>query len=283
VKAGVIVRSSDRFTESAYYQHTITPAIGNVVHAGSSDYLTPSLTFKVNRSQDLAFNYTWSRNSGGFANQSSTGNRFDTSWQYRFTPRIVNAAEFIVGSVQDPLQVNSEDEFTFREAIDFPVKSGDLQVSFQHSRRNPSLVQKLGQQLNLLSPALQQLYLQDPVSFAQSSILPPEVKALLDAQVPINTSVSALGQFRFGNKLGFNPNVSFSRSDSGRTESWTPFAGYSLVYQAARTLQFTSGLTNVWVFSDAQKNVQRSTIFYFGVIKSFSALPVSSLASHGRV
>ncbi len=127
------------------------------------------------------------------------------------------------------------------------------------------------------------LYLQDPVSFAQSSNLPPEVKALLDAQVPINTSVSALGQFRFGNKLGFNPNVSFARSDSGRTESWTPFAGYSLLYQAARTLQLTSGLTNVWVFSDAQKNVQRSTIFYFGVIKSFSALPVSSLASHGRV
>src|SRR5215813_689044 len=230
VKAGLTVQSSERFIESAYYQHTITAAIGNVVQAGSSDYLAPSLTFRVNPAQDVTFNYTYSRNDGGFAKQSSTGNRFGTSWQYRFTPRVVSSAELIVGTVQDPLQLNSEDEFTLREGITFPVKSGDLQAVVQHSRRNPSLVQKIGQELNVLSPALQQLYLQDPVGFVQSNNLPPEVKALLDAQVPVNTSVSLVGRFRLGSRLALDPNVSFARAESGRTESLPPFAGCALIF-----------------------------------------------------
>ncbi|HLJ29564.1 MAG TPA: SdrD B-like domain-containing protein [Candidatus Angelobacter sp.] len=276
LKSGLTLKTSDRFTESVYYQHAITQAINNLLHAGSSDYLTPALSWRLNRSQDFNFSYTFSRNSGGFANQTSTGNRFDSIWRYQFTPQLSNTAEVVVGSLQDPLQLNSEDELVLRDGITFPVKGGSMQIEFQHDRRNPSVIEKLNSELNLLSPALQTLFLQDPVSFVNSGNVPPEVKALLDAEVPINTSISASGQFRLGNKLSFAPNFTLARATSGTTQSWTPYVGYSLMYQATRTLQFNSGLSNVWVFTSSL-TPQRTTIFSFGFNKTFSAMPVSSV------
>ncbi len=78
------------------------------------------------------------------------------------------------------------------------------------------LVKKLGSELELLSPTLQALFLQDPISFVQSNNMPPEVKALLDAQVPISTSISASAQLRPWKKLSFNPNFSFARTSDGK-------------------------------------------------------------------
>lgn len=276
VKSGLTLKTSDRFTESVYYQHSITEAINNLLHAGSSDYLTPALYWKLDHKEDLNFSYTFSRNSGGFADQVSTGNRFDTTWRYQFTPRLTNTAEVIVGSLQDPLQLNSEDELVLRDGVVVPVKGGSLQFTFQHDRRNPSLVEKLNSELNLLSPALQNLFLQDPAAFVNSGNVPPEIKALLDAEVPINTSFSASGQFRIGNKLNFAPNFTVARSSSGTGNSWTPYVGYSLIYQATRTLQLNSGLSDIWVFNNSLAP-QRTTIWSFGFNKAFSAMPISSV------
>src|SRR5215469_4000577 len=276
IKSGLTLKSSDRFIESVYYQHSISRAIDNVLHAGSSDYLTPSFSWRLNHNQDFNFSYTFSRNTGGFANQTSTGNRVDGIWRYLFTPQFSNTAEVIVGSLQDPLQLNSEDELVLREGLVFPVKGGTMQIQFQHDRRNPSLVEKLNSELNLLSPGLQNLFLQDPVAFVNSGNVPPEVRALLDAQVPINTSIAVNGQFRLGNKLSLAPNFTVARANSGTAQSWTPYVGYSLMFQATRTLQFNSGLSNIWVFNNSLAP-QRTTILGFGFIKSFSAMPVSSL------
>lgn len=276
VKTGFTFRNSDRFTESIYYQHAVSEAINTILHAGSADYLTPSLAWRLNHNQDLNFSYTYSRSTGGFSNETSTGNRVDTIWRYLFTPQFSNTAEVIVGSLQDPLQLSSEDELVLRDGVVFPVKGGSMQVQFQHDRRNPSLVEKLNSELNLLAPGLQTLFLQDPVAFVNSGNVPPEVRALLDAQIPINTSVSVSGQFRLGNKVSFAPNFTVARSDSGTRPSWTPFVGYSLVYQATRTLQFNSGLSNIWVFNQSLAP-QRTTILSFGFNKSFSAMPISSI------
>ncbi|HEY2913356.1 MAG TPA: hypothetical protein VGK21_08360, partial [Candidatus Angelobacter sp.] len=240
-KAGLTISTNDRLTESVYYQHTITQPFGNILHAGSSDYLSPAFSWRINPKDDVSFSYTYSHNDGGFANQSSNGNRFDTNWRHLFTPRISNAAQFTVGSVQDPLQLNSEDEFALRDNVTFLIKGGSMTVGVEHDRRNPSLVKKLGSELELLSPALQQLFLQDPISFVQSNNVPPEVKALLDSQVPINTSISASAQLRIGKKLGLNPNFAFARASNGKTDSWTPYVGYSLAYQVRPSLDFNSG------------------------------------------
>ncbi|MGC2697796.1 MAG: SdrD B-like domain-containing protein [Candidatus Angelobacter sp.] len=284
-KTGITLSLSDRLTESLYYQHAVTQAFGSVLHAGSSDYMTPAFFWRVDPKDDINFSYTFSHNDGGFANQSSTGNRFDTTWRRQFTPLVSNAAQFTIGSVQDPLQLNSEDEFALRDSLSFPIKGGNMMVGFEHDRRNPSLVQKLGSELQLLSPALQTLYLQDPVSFVESSNLPPEVKALLESQVPISTSVSASAQLHVGKKLSLNPNFSFSRASTGLASAWTPFAGYSLIYRVRPSFEFNSGLTNVWVLGNTANTVQRTTLMYFGFNKRFSAMPGSLLPSRhaGRI
>lgn len=272
-KAGLTISTNDRLTESVYYQHTITQPFGNILHAGSSDYLSPAFSWRINPKDDVSFSYTYSHNDGGFANQSSNGNRFDTNWRHLFTPRISNAAQFTVGSVQDPLQLNSEDDFALRDNVTFLIKGGSMTVGVEHDRRNPSLVKKLGSELELLSPALQQLFLQDPISFVESNNVPPEVKALLDSQVPINTSISASAQLRIGKKLGLNPNFAFARASNGKTDSWTPYVGYSLAYQVRPSLDFNSGLTNIWVLGNTATTVQRTTLMYFGFTKRFSAMP----------
>ncbi len=284
-KAGLTLASSDRFTESLYYQHTITQAFGTILHAGSSDYLTPGLAWKLDRKDDLNINYTFSRNDGGFSNITSTGNRVDTIWRRQITPLVSNAAQLTVGTLQDPLQLDSEDQFSIRDSVYFPIKGGNMMVGFEHDRRNPSLVRKLGSELQLLSPALQQLFLQDPITFVDSNNLPPEVKALLDSQVPISTSISASAQQRWWKKLSFNPNFSLARASSGQTTSWTPFVGYGLNYQITPSFEFNSGLTNVWAFNSQSNGVQRNTVMYFGFIKRFSAMPGALLPTRhaGRI
>jgi hypothetical protein len=272
-KAGLTVSTHDRFTESLYYQHTITQPFGTILRAGSSDYLTPAFSWKVDRKDDVNFSYTFSRNAGGFSSQATTGNRFDTNWRHQFTSRISNAAQFTVGSVQDPLQISSEDEFAIRDSVQFLIKGGSMMVGFEQARRNPSLVQKLGSELQFLSPELQALFIQDPISFVQSNNLPPEVKALLDAQVPISTSISVSAQLRMAKKLSLNPSFSFARASNGKTDSWTPFVGYSLAYQVLPSLDFNSGLTNIWVLGNSANTVQRTTLMYFGFTKRFSAMP----------
>lgn len=281
IRSGLTYKSSDHLIESMYYQHTVTEAINNLLHAGSSDYLTPAVFWTVNRQQDLNFSYTFSRNTGGFSDLVSTGNRVDTIWRYHFTPQFSNSTEVIVGSVQDPLQLNSADELVLRDGVVFPVKGGSVQVTFEHDRRDPSLVEKLNSELNLLSPALQNLFLQDPVAFVNSGNVPPEVKALLDAQVPIDTSISASGQFRVRDKLSFAPNFTVARSDSGTTQSWAPYAGYTLIYRPTSTLQLTSGLSDVWVFNN-QLAPERTTILSFGFSKVFSAMPISAVVASVR-
>ena len=275
-KAGITYGLTDRVSESLYYQHTVTQAFGNILHSGNSDYLTPSFAWRINSKDNVNFSYTFSRNDGGFSTQSTTGNRFDTNWQHQFTPRLANAAQFTVGSVQDPLQLSSEDEFSIRDSVSYQIKGGSLMLGFEQDRRNPSLVEKLGSELQLLSPELQNLFLLDPISFVQSNNLPPEVKALLEAQVPISTSISASAQLRIGKKLSVNPNFSFARASTGTTNSWTPFVGYSLTYQATPSLDFNSGLTNVWVLGNNGNGVQRSSLVYFGFTKRFSTMPGTS-------
>ncbi|MCU1256207.1 MAG: hypothetical protein JWM83_2506 [Candidatus Angelobacter sp.] len=284
-KAGLTLSTSDRFTESVYYQHTITQSFGNILRGGSSDYLSPSFSWRVNPKDDVSVSYTFSHNDGGFASQPTIGNRFDTNWQHQLTPHVSNTARFTVGSVQDPLQLSSEDEFAVRDSVSFLIKGGSMTVGVEHDRRNPSLVKKLGSELELLSPALQQLFLQDPISFVQSNNVPPEVKALLNAQVPINTSISASAQLRMGKKFSFNPNFAFARASNGKTDSWTPYAGYAMSYQVRPSLDFNSGLTNVWVLGSTANTIQRTTLMYFGFIKRFSAMPGSLLPTRraGRI
>jgi len=282
-KGGLSFRHLQWLTESVTYQHVVTQAVAGIITAGSSDYVSPAVWAKVGEKHDLNFTYTYSHNQGGFSDQSSSGNRFDTLWHYQFIPQASNTAQFTYGSLQDPLQINSEDQFMVRDSVFFPVKGGSMVVAVEHDQTNPSLVQKLNSELSLLTPALQALFLSDPVSFVNSANLPPEIRALLEAQQPASTSISASGQFHVGNKLTMGPNFSFAKIRSLTTQSWAPFVGYGLNYRVSPTFQLTSGLANTWIVTNSG-TAQRTTIFSFGFMKNFRAMPASFVPRlHGRV
>jgi len=280
LKAGWNYRSSDRLNESFYYEHSLTSAIGGIVRSGSSDYWSPGISLKLAPTQDVALTFTRSHNEGGLSTESTTGNRFDANLSSHFKRQISNSAELTVGSLQDPLQLNSQDQFLVRDSVTFPVKGNEMFLSFEHGQTSPSLVQKLNSELSLLSPALQRLFLNDPVSFVDSSNLPPEIRALLESQQPTSTSISAGAQLHLAARLTLNPNFSLARSETGNSMSWTPFFGYNLVYQIRQDLQLTSSLTSVWALADTHDTAQRTNVFSVGVRKTFSAVPSSLTPWH---
>jgi hypothetical protein len=280
VRSVASFKNTDRYMETFSYQHTIVKPFGTLVHPGSSDVISPGVVVNINHRESLSLSYSYSRNSGGFTKSASTGNQFGATLNSQITPRITNNAQFSIGSVQDPLQLSSEDEFSFHDGVSLPVKYGSMAVGFFYDHRNPSLVQKLNSELGLLAPALQTLFLQDPVNFVNSNNLPPEIRAILEAQQPISTSAFASAQLRLGSKMMLNPNVSIGRSANGTSQSWSPFFGYSLGYQLRPSFQLTSSLANSYFLANTLGSVQRTTVFSLGFLKTFSAAPNAFMPVH---
>ena len=283
-RAGFNYRLSSRLSQGLYYDHTdVTPGL-IYRYKGSSDYLSPNMGFRISRGEAVYFAYTYSRNSGGFTATTATGDRYDVSLSSQITQRIANTAQATIGSIQDPLQITSEDRLTVRDSISLPIKTQTLLLGVEHDRVNPSLVSKLNQELSLLSPVLQAQFQANPSAFIDSSNFPPEVKALLAAQQPKGTTVSAAANLAIGSKLHLNPSLSFTYgSNATQQNNWTQSVGYSLNYQFRPTLQFRSSLSNVYLFDSRQTNLVRTTIFTFGFLKSFTAAPASMLLHRERV
>lgn len=283
VRTGVMVTTSRRFGESLFYEHAVTTPVANILRSGSSDFASPGLWVHVAKGQDANFTYTYSRQSGGFGTSNQTGNREDISWHSQFARGISNSAQVDIGSLQDPLGLNSQDQYSFNDSFVMPIRRGNLMFGFQQSRTNPSLVSRINSELGLLSPALQQLFLKDPVSFVEEGDLPPDIRALVEASQPISTGFSVGGQFRPTEKLTVSPMFSYIRSTNGTTQSWSPFFGYGLAYQLNPTLQLRSSMTNVWVLTGRNALPQRTTVFSVGLTKTFSAVPPSfNPLRHGR-
>ncbi len=273
-----------RLTQRLYYEHTdITPGLIYRV-PGSSDYLSPGLSYQIARGENLGFYYIYSRNAGGFTNTSSTGNRYDVSLSSQITPQVGNNAEVTVGSIQDPLQINSEDRLTMRDTVSFPVKRHTVLLGVEQDRVQPSLLSKLNQEINLLSPALQTQFLADPSGFVDSSNFPPEVKALLAAEQPTGTSISASTILELGSKIRFSPMASVTHStDGGPSNNWSQTFGYTFAYQFRPTLQLRSSLNNVLFWDPTHNTTQRTTLLSFGFQKTFMAAPGTLSFHRGRI
>ena len=273
-KAGLSYRWNSRLTHSLYIEHsTIIPGLIYRVR-GSNDYVSPAAALNLSRGETLNFSYTYSRNTGGFTAGTTTGNRYDVSLNSQLAQRVANTAQVAIGSVQDPLQISSQDQFIVRDSISLPIKGQTVQLGVEHDRVNPSLITKLNQELNLLSPQLQAQFLADPAAFVDSTNFPPEIKALLAAQQPIGTTVSASTTIALRSKLRFSPNVSATYASNGSlANSWTQSFGYSLIYQFRPNLQFRSSLNNVLLWDTNRNSTLRTTILSFGFQKNFTAAP----------
>lgn len=284
-KMGLLYKTTSHLTQGLYYEHNdISPGL-IYRFKGSSDYLSPTLGYVIARGETLNFAYTYSRSAGGFSAGSNTGNRYDVALSSEITPTVLNNAQATIGSFQDPLQINSQDQFSLRDSVTLPIKGQTVIFGVEQDRVNPSLIAKLNQELSLLSPALQAQFLADPAAFIDSTNFPPEVKAILAAERPSGTTLMASSVIAIGDKIRLSPNLSVTHSTNlSQTDSWSQSFGYSFTYLFRPTLQFRSGLSNVLLFQSPQNNLTRTTMFTFGFQKMFVVAPIgTSFLHHSRV
>src|SRR5256885_7183315 len=86
-------------------------------------------------------------------------------------------------------------------------------LPISHDRVDPSLVNTLNQQIQLLPDPLKQLFLFDPVGFIASGNLSPQLRALLQGIQPSNTQASLSAQFQIGKRISFSPTIGYYHQD----------------------------------------------------------------------
>ncbi|PYY20409.1 MAG: hypothetical protein DMG60_00470 [Acidobacteria bacterium] len=250
--------------------------------SGYASVISASQTFPLNQLQSL------------FSGTSSVKGGLSYRWNSRLThglyvdhSTITPGLIYRVRGSNDYLSPSAALSFQFsvRDSISLPIKGQSLLLGVEHDRVNPSLITKLNQELNLLSPQLQAQFLANPAAFVDSTNFPPEIKALLAAEQPIGTTVSASTTIALKSKLRFSPNVSATYASNGAlANTWTQSFGYSLVYQFRPDLQFRSSLSNVLLWDARQNSTLRTTILSVGFQKNFTAAPGTLPLFHrGRI
>jgi hypothetical protein len=267
VTAGATGQLNSRVTGGLFYQHASAQPNGLFTSPATSDYFSPNLNIELSARERLTFYYTLTRNRGGLGTTNpTTGHRADFQLSSQITPRLGNSAELVLGSLSDPLQFNATTQFSVRDALNFQLpRENTLFLTFSHDRTDPSLVNRLSSELNLLSPALQELFLLNPLAFIDSPNLPPQIRTLLSNLQPTNTQVSLSGQFVIRRRLNISPQVGYfhsAKSTAGSSNSHT--LGYTLAYQLTPRWQLQSSLSNVLLWDSAQQGLRRDTIFSAG-------------------
>ncbi|MBV8205326.1 MAG: hypothetical protein JO041_00920 [Acidobacteria bacterium] len=288
ITAGGRYRFSRSVEGSLYYQHTAgTSLLGNSGSV-SSDLLNPGVTIRISPLHTITLNYTYSEARGSTL-AAQHGNRAGAALSSQFARHINNTVQVDDGILRDPLQLQSASTLAIRDNVSIPIKGQELFISFQHQRIAKSVVSLLNEELSLLSPALQQQFLQDPLGFVNSGLLPPDVLALLHSLQPDNTDISVFLQLNLSRKLQLRPSFTWEVSTVGGVQSSNKNVGYTLLYQLTPTLQLQSSLSSMFVFNSLDSQFQRTTVLSVGVQKSFHAAPPDLMpwrrwhTIHGRV
>jgi hypothetical protein len=257
------------------YSHTATQSTPLFPASSTSDYVSSTLSASLTQHHTVFANTTWNRNIGGLGMVGElTGRRVDAGVSSQFGRRIANNVQLSAGALADPLQLNSRSQFTFRDSATIAIRGGSLNVSFSHDRLSPSLVARLQQQVNLLAVSLQPLFLDDPVGFVDSPLMPSDVRELLTSLEPIDTQAVVSGQFRLGPRLTVSPTLSYlHHAQSASLKTSNEMLGYSLTWRATPTLEIQSTLSNVLVFDPRQADLARTTIFGVGIRKTLNGAP----------
>ncbi len=272
--ASDIYNITSRLSTSLYYQHIITRQSYFSAISGNSDYINTALNYNITRRHRFTFDYIITRNSGNFRfGGQDTGRRADFQLYSQITDRIANSGGVSFGSLSDPFAMNAQSNFAIRDSASIRIKRALLSLGFSHSKVNPSLVGRLSQELSLLTPDLQKLFLANPVEFVTSPLLPPDIRALLDNLTPTETQFTAASQFTIKNRLTVGPNFTLVRSDAGTHTTTSDLFGYTANYQATRNLQLQSSLSNVMIWDSSTSGMRRNTVLMVGVNKTIDGGP----------
>lgn len=277
--SGVRYTFTPRVDGGLNYQRTSGSTVLLQSPSVSSEFLNPNLSVRLAPHHAVTFNYIHSEARGSLL-ASQDGNRVDVDLNSQIAGRASNTVQVDVGQLRDPLQLQTASNLSVRDSVSVPFKGQSLWVSFQQQHIAKPLPSLLNDELSLLSPALQQLFLQDPIAFVNSPNLPPDVLALLRSLQPTETEAWLYLQLHLSKKLEFRPSFQYQRSALSTQQQFSNKGfGYALVYQASPSLQVQSSLTNTFMYNSIASQFQRTTVFTVGGQKSFRASPANVLPS----
>jgi len=152
VKGAVTYRTTARLSQGFFFEHTnISPGLIYRV-PGSTDYLSPNFSYRISFPRVAQLRIYLQPQYRRLQPLTTTGSRYDVALNSQLTARMDKQCQVTIGSVQDPLQISSEDQFSVRDSISIPIKEPSALLGIEHDRVQPSLVSKLNQELGLLSP-----------------------------------------------------------------------------------------------------------------------------------
>jgi len=277
--AGANVLITPKLSATLFLQDTTTEN-GPVISAqGATQHINPSVSYLLTAKNRLTLNYVFDRTSGTLQSTNrSTGNRLDAEWWAQFPESFSQTLHVSRGALSDPFETNSRDDFSIRESLNWrPRRESNIQgLSFlvSYNRSNPSLAAKLIQDLELLSPALQQAYYLDPAGFLQQQNLPPGLLSLLDNLRPSSLSFELDGQFSLGSKLNFAMSLNYLRAvESVFARSYSPTFGFNANYALSQRTSLHANLTNSFLFASGPGDLTRASVFSFGLNQTLNGLP----------
>ncbi len=270
-----------RVITSASYQHTTSqPDIFSNTKT-TSDYVNPSLSILLTRRERLSLGYTFSHADSTQISARSNNQRLEAALSSQFSYWLNNTAQVSTGSLASPQQFNTQSQLHLADSLDFRIKGRTFTLNASHDRVDLSLVNRLNQEIQLLPPALRNLFLFDPAGFIASGNLSPDLRAILQGMQPSNTQVSLSAQLLIGRKINFSPTVGYFHQDQQTAvKSSSQTFGYTMNWQLAQSLSLQSSLSNAFLWDSSVNALRRTTIFSIGLTKAFSGVP--ALGFHHR-
>jgi hypothetical protein len=273
VTTGATARLNSRITGSTYFQHSATPLATFLLAQGASDYFNSNLSLALSDRHAITLNHAYTNNRS-LLTLTGQNQRLDLGVHSRVAGRVSNSIQLTLDKLNDPSLLNSSAQFSVRESLSVPIPTGSITAGVQHTRRDPSLVRRLRDQMDVLTPTLQELFLLNPAAFVQSSDLPPDVRSLLEHLQLSDTEASISAQFHVGKRLNVNANAGYIRNIQGlNRNSNTRLLGYSMSYQMLPDVQLVSSVSNVFLFNPQHAQFERTTVMTIGFNKRFGGVP----------
>jgi hypothetical protein len=277
--AGANILITPKLSATLFLQDTTTEN-GPVLNAqGATQHLNPSVSYLLTAKNRLTLNYVFDRTTGTLQSTNrSTGNRLDAEWSSQFHDSFNHTLRVTQGILSDPFETNSRDDFSIHESVNWrPRRESNIQglsFLFSYNRSNPSIAAKLIQDLELLSPELQQAYYLDPAGFLQQQNLPPALLSLLNNLRPSSFSFEFDGQFSVGSKLNFAMSLNYLRAvESVFAHSYAPTFGFNANYALTQRTSLHATLTNSFLFASVPGDLTRASVFSFGLNQTLYGLP----------
>ncbi|MCU1309592.1 MAG: hypothetical protein JWO20_717 [Candidatus Angelobacter sp.] len=282
LSAGTTYQFSHKLLATGYFQHVYAQGNSFGGLQGKSDYVNPSISYLLAERHRLFVNYLFSLRQDSPVIGSVSNQRIDANYSAQYS-RFTNTFQTSYVRNSDLKSLQSQTSFSYGDSVSLKLgQRSSISAGFTSFHSNLSPANQLYQQIGLLPPVLQQLFLADPVAFMQSINFTPQLQSILADLQPASSQVTVSGEFPIGKRMNISPFFNFSHLTQGTSQnSNTHQFGYSLSYRLTDSLQLTSNLTTLYLLdSTSATGVRRTTVLSMGFNKSLSGSPRQLLPFH---